>query len=226
MVLSELITSIILIMIIAVSAIIGAKKGFIKMVAGFVEYIVSFFFAYTFCSRLTGVMNKIPFIANMITDTEMPELGETSGLFDKAKEIITYIVKNVMNGADANETVKAIINNYIAKILSTVFSFVAIFLIVLLVQKLIVAILSLMAKNSALGTANKLLGFVFGMFVGSFWTWGAIKIFVSFALPMLTEKYPEVFPPDFTSEFLIKFFLEFNPVSAILNLLSWLADKL
>lgn len=226
MVWSELITGAVLIIIIVVSAIIGAKKGFIRMVAGLIEYIVSFFLAYTFCSKLTAVTSKIPFIADMMTDTDMPELPEGAGLFEKAKETISFIVKNTLEGGDTDATVKAITDNYIANILSTVIAFVAIFLAALLVQKILVAVFDLLTKNSLLGKANRFLGFLFGALVGSFWTWGATKLFVSFLLPMLTEKYPESFPADFTSNFLIKFFLEFNPVSAILNLLSWIADKI
>ena len=42
----------VMVLIIAISTFIGMKKGFIRMVAGFVEYVISFLLAYVFCSKL------------------------------------------------------------------------------------------------------------------------------------------------------------------------------
>ena len=63
----DFIIAAVFILVIAISAFIGMKRGFLRMVAGFVEYIVAFLFAYVFCSRLAVYMKRIPFIANMIT---------------------------------------------------------------------------------------------------------------------------------------------------------------
>ena len=44
----DFIIAAVFILVIAISAFIGMKRGFLRMVAGFVEYIVAFLFAYVF----------------------------------------------------------------------------------------------------------------------------------------------------------------------------------
>ena len=91
----NLIIGAVLILIVVISALVGMKKGFLKMVAGFIEYIVAFLSAYVFYSRLNIYVKKIPFIANMITDVEMPQFEDGIGLWDKIKSVVGSIVQNL-----------------------------------------------------------------------------------------------------------------------------------
>ena len=216
----------VMVLIIAISAFIGMKKGFIRMIAGFVEYVVSFLLAYVFCSKLAVYVKKIPFIAKMVTDTEMPSLeGMTLG--EKIKFVVDYIVDNVIaKGADqASLEAAAIVKNYIASIISTAIAFILIFVVTLLLQKLIVLLLDLAAKAPGLKQINGGLGFVFGLVCGSFWTWLLANIFVRAALPILCAKFPETFTEALASGAVMTFFLKINPVSLVLNFLTWIADK-
>jgi uncharacterized membrane protein required for colicin V production len=222
----DIIIAAVMVLIIAISAFIGMKKGFIRMIAGFVEYVVSFLLAYVFCSKLAVYVKKIPFIAKMVTDTEMPSLeGMTLG--EKIKFVVDYIVDNVIaKGADqASLEAAAIVKNYIASIISTAIAFILIFVVTLLLQKLIVLLLDLAAKAPGLKQINGGLGFVFGLVCGSFWTWLLANIFVRAALPILFAKFPETFTEALASGAVITFFLKINPVSLVLNFLTWIADK-
>ncbi len=222
----DVIIAAVMVLIIAISAFIGMKKGFIRMVAGFVEYVVSFLLAYVFCSKLAVYVKKIPFIAKMVTDTEMPSLeGMTLG--EKIKFVVNYVVDNaIAKGADqASLEAAAIVKNYIASIISTAIAFVLIFVVTLLLQKLIVLLLDLAAKAPGLKQINGGLGFVFGLVCGSFWTWLLANIFVRAALPILCAKFPETFTEALASGAVMKFFLKINPVSLVLNFLTWIADK-
>lgn len=222
----DIIIAAVMVLIIAISAFIGMKKGFIRMIAGFVEYVVSFLLAYVFCSKLAVYVKKIPFIAKMVTDTEMPSLeGMTLG--EKIKFVVDYIVDNVIaKGADqASLEAAAIVKNYIASIISTAIAFILIFVVTLLLQKLIVLLLDLAAKAPGLKQINGGLGFVFGLVCGSFWTWLLANIFVRAALPILCAKFPETFTEALASGAVITFFLKINPVSLVLNFLTWIADK-
>mgnify|MGYP002679737529 FL=1 len=222
----DIIIAAVMVLIIAISAFIGMKKGFIRMIAGFVEYVVSFLLAYVFCSKLAVYVKKIPFIAKMVTDTEMPSLeGMTLG--EKIKFVVDYIVDNVIaKGADqASLEAAAIVKNYIASIISTAIAFILIFVVTLLLQKLIVLLLDLAAKAPGLKQINGGLGFVFGLVCGSFWTWLLANIFVRAALPILCAKFPETFTEAIASGAVMTFFLKINPVSLVLNFLTWIADK-
>ena len=222
----DIIIAAVMVLIIAISAFIGMKKGFIRMIAGFVEYVVSFLQAYEFCSKLAVYVKKIPFIAKMVTDTEMPSLeGMTLG--EKIKFVVDYIVDNVIaKGADqASLEAAAIVKNYIASIISTAIAFILIFVVTLLLQKLIVLLLDLAAKAPGLKQINGGLGFVFGLVCGSFWTWLLANIFVRAALPILCAKFPETFTEALASGAVMTFFLKINPVSLVLNFLTWIADK-
>ena len=222
----DIIIAAVMVLIIAISAFIGMKKGFIRMIAGFVEYVVSFLLAYVFCSKLAVYVKKIPFIAKMVTDTEMPSLeGMTLG--EKIKFVVDYIVDNVIaKGADqASLEAAAIVKNYIASIISTAIAFILIFVVTLLLQKLIVLLLDLAAKAPGLKQINGGLGFVFGLVCGSFWTRLLANIFVRAALPILCAKFPETFTEALASGAVMTFFLKINPVSLVLNFLTWIADK-
>ena len=222
----DIIIAAVMVLIIAISAFIGMKKGFIRMIAGFVEYVVSFLLAYVFCSKLAVYVKKIPFIAKMVTDTEMPSLeGMTLG--EKIKFVVDYIVDNVIaKGADqASLEAAAIVKNYIASIISTAIAFILIFVVTLLLQTLIVLLLDLAAKAPGLKQINGGLGFVFGLVCGSFWTWLLANIFVRAALPILCAKFPETFTEALASGAVMTFFLKINPVSLVLNFLTWIADK-
>lgn len=222
----DLIIAAILVLIIAVCAFIGMKKGFIRMVAGFVEYVVSFLIAYVFCGKLAVHVKKLPFIAKMISDVEMPSL-EGLSLGEKIKSVISYIVDNaIKNGVESTTAeTTAIVKNYIASIISMAIAFVALFVIAMLLQKLIVWLLDLVARAPGLKQLNGGLGFLFGLMCGSFWTWLLSNGFAKAVLPILAAKFPNTFSEDIASGAVMKFFMKINPVSLVLNFLTWIADK-
>ena len=204
--------------ILILSAVIGFFRGFIKSVAGLIEYIASFFIAYTFASPASIFVKKIPFIANMITDVEMPAIDPTASFGQKLLTMVRYITQSgLTNGS--NETIKQIANNYVADLLSIFIAFAVIFIVSILLLKLIALLLNKFAQANGIKQLNRLLGLVFGSFIGFLITWIIAQIFTNFALPILSVNYPDVIDADMGKTIFMKLFTTYNPISLLMNAL-------
>ncbi len=206
---------IVLIAIVVVFAIIGAKKGLFLAVAGFASHFVGLFAAVFFYKPFSSLVKKLPFLANMITDVEMPELDTGEGLTDNFKAIMEYIVAN----EDIGGTAEAITNNLIAEVVSIAIAFIVLFVGVSLLTKLVFHILNLAAKMPVLKQINGTLGAVMGVFTGLFWAWIFALFFSGLLFPICHGNWPNIFADDMLESFVFKLCLEFNPIAFIANLL-------
>lgn len=220
----EFIIAAVFVLILAACAFVGVKKGFIRMIAGFVEYIISFFVAYVFCTKLAVVVEQLPFLKKMITAVEMPEFEKGAGFSEKTKAVLDYLGDALTAGEDVGEKTKAVMSNYLADIIATVLAFIALFIVTLLVLKLLVFIIDKAMKAPVLNGTNKVLGFLFGLFCGSFWTWLIATVFAKL-LPFLSDRFPSVFSEVIADSPVMIFFLKINPISLFLSALTWIADK-
>lgn len=205
-----------LFLIILISTIVGYFRGFLKTVAGFVVYIFSFYIAYSIAPFVSKYVKLIPFIKNMITDVSMPSIDESATISQRLLEMVKYVALNSMNN---DENVKAISNNYLAEILSTIIAFIGTFIIVLLLLKILVKLLHTLLAKVGLGGVNKVFGLITGFLLGLFITWMISNGFVKFVLPILSVNYPDVVSASIGESSLMKFFMNFNPISLIMNLL-------
>ena len=203
-----------LFLIIIISALVGFFRGFVKSVAGFLVYIVSFFAARTFTPLLAVVMKRLPFIAKMITDIEMPVLDNSSTTLQKIIEMVKYIYNS---GKSTDEAIKQIANNYLAEVLSYVIAFIILFIAIFIILKLVVLLIHKIAQTPVLKQINKILGLLVGILTGFFITWLISNAFTNIILPILSSSYPDVIPYSIGQTSLMKFFMESNPISWIMN---------
>jgi len=218
---------VILIIILSVCALIGWKKGFVRALRGFVTYIVSFAVANTLYRVVAKSVIKLSFLQKMITDVEMPEVSANATFLDKMSEIIKYISgKASFSDVDKTaETVKAIINNYIAELLASVIGFIVIFIVMVLILKLLLWILDMVvSKTPVIRQANGLLGSIVGLLTGLFWTWIISNVFVNFALPILNEKWPTVFVSEIADSFIVNLCTKINPITYLFMLINLISN--
>ena len=90
-----------LILVLVISALIGLGRGFVRSIAGLAEYIIAFFVANRFYTLGAELVVKIPFLAKLKTDVDMPELDSGVGFFEKLKAIIDHLISTALNSGDA-----------------------------------------------------------------------------------------------------------------------------
>lgn len=213
---------IILLVIIVVFAIVGAKKGFVKSVSGFVSYIVSFFVTLALYKKATNLVKRLPFIANLITDTEMPEFSPgNDGFMEKIKVIVNYIISS----DDVSEATDAVVKNLVAEILSTVIAFVAVFLIALLIMKLVFLIIGIFVKAPLIKQADGALGLLFGILNGFFWAWLGANLFGNLLFPILSSKWPDIFIHQMLDSVIYNLCTKINPMTYIFMAIQKISGK-
>ncbi len=212
---------IILIAVIVISAVAGMKKGFIKSVAGFVSHIVSFILTLLFYDRFAVYVKRLPFLANMITDVDMPELEGGSTFMQK----IEIVVDHIISSEDVSAASEAIIKNYIADIIATVISFVVLLVGFILLFKLVFWLLDFAVKAPVVRQINGVMGLVFGVFIGLFWAFIFANLFGNILFPIFNAKWPEIFLDDMLDSVVFKLCTNVNPITYIFLFLKKLLNK-
>ena len=206
---------IILILIVVVFALIGAKKGFFKSVSGFASYVVGMIIATIFYQPFMAIVKRLPFFANRITDVEMPNLAEGEDMMEKLKIIMNYIIDN----EDIGEKAEAIMNNLIVDVGATLISFGLLFIASSLIIKLVFLLLDFTAKMPVIKQINGMLGAVVGAITGIFWSWLFSVVFGGVIFPILNANYPQIFMDEMLESFVFKLCSEFNLIAFISALL-------
>ena len=212
---------IILIAIIVIFAVVGTKKGFIKSVSGLVSHVLSFILALVFYKRFTVYVKRLPFLANMITDVDMPNFEGADGFMEKIKMIVNYIISS----DDVSVASKAVVNNLIADVIATVIAFAVLLLGFILLFRLAFLLLDLMAKVPVIKQANGVLGLVSGLFLGLFWAWIAANLFGNLLFPILNAKWPEIFMDEILESIVFKLCTSANPMTYIFMILQKIFGK-
>lgn len=226
---------ILLIVIILIFLIVGAKKGLVKSVSGFLVYILAFTFANYFYTFVMKLMDRIGFIANLkiteATEAAGSILGEESGFIERISRIGSAVFSGKLLSSDASiidpealtET-QNLLNYLIGDTISALLSFVALFIVLLLLLKLIAYLLNeLFTKVEGLKQVNSILGGLFGTVCGFFWAWVFAKVFVSFLFPLLNGKFPLVFPAEMIESRVVSICLAVNPLSFLMLFTNWFA---
>lgn len=203
-----------LLLILIISGIVGMCRGFVRSIAGILEYITAFIVANRFYTSVSLIVSKLPFISKMITNVEMPDLSEGKGFFEKIKAILVYIFQN---SSSADDSIAGdVINNYVAELLSKTIAFAVLFFVTLLILKLAVWIIDRFCDLPFLNFTNKTLGLIFGLMLGLTVTWIISHLFVNTLLPILAEHYGDIFSYEMGETALVKFFMKFSPVALIM----------
>ena len=218
---------ILLIAVLAICVVVGWKRGFIRALRGFVTYILSFAVANSLYRLLAKSIIALPFLQNMITDVDMPDIPANATFLDKVSAIIQYISEQ--SGEEGlggtSEVVEAVINNYIAELLAAVISFLIVFLVTVLVLKLLLWILDMIvSRMPIIRHANGLLGCLIGLLNGFFWTWMISNVFVNFALPFLSDKWPAIFGSAMANSFVVNLCTKINPITYLFMLINLISN--
>ena len=213
----SIILSIVLILIVVLFAVIGAKKGFFATIAGFVSPLASLVLTLLFYKPVAALL-KSSLFANMVTDTSGME--NFFNEFNATDDVIAKLnlAMNYLNENDLNEAVEAIKNNIMAEVLSIAIAIVGLFVVLLIVLKILFKVLDIVAKLPVLNQANALLGAVIGACEGFIWCWVFALVFGSFIFPSLNASNPELFTADMLTSPVYQFCTQFNPVGLIMSL--------
>ena len=220
-----LIVDIALIAVLAVCIFFGWKKGFIHAISKFLTYILSFVFANIFWKYLAVYVGRIPFIQNLVTEgVEGPTFKEGTSFMEKLKTMFTFLAGDMIQNGNAENTT-AIMNNYLAEILTMVISFAVIFIVAMLLLKLLFRLLdSVIKKIPVVKQINGILGAVTGFLNGSIWTWAIANLFVKAFLPSLNQINPTIFSMEIAESFIVTLCTKINPITYILQFISWISS--
>ncbi len=220
-----LIVDIALIAVLALCVFLGWKKGFIHAISKFLTYILSFIIANIFWKHIAVYVGRIPFIQNLITEgVEGPVFEEGASFMDKIKSMFTFMAGDmIQNGNAENST--AVMNNYLAEMLTMIISFALIFIVAMLLLKLVFRLLNaIINKIPVVKQLNGILGAVTGFLNGSIWTWAIANLFVKAFLPTLNRINPNIFSMEIADSFIVTLCTKINPITYIFQFISWISS--
>ena len=220
-----LIVDIALIAVLALCVFLGWKKGFIHAISKFLTYILSFVFANIFWKYLAVYVGRIPFIQDLITEgVEGPTFEKGTSFVEKLKTMFTFLAGDMIQNGNTDNTT-AVMNNYLAEILTMVISFAIIFIVALILLKLAFRLLdSIIKKLPVIKQANGILGAIVGFLNGSIWTWAIANLFVKAFLPSLNKVNPTIFSMEIAESFIVTLCTKINPITYILQFISWISS--
>ncbi len=229
------IVDLLIIAILIIGSVIGAKKGFIKSVLKMGAGIISVIISYAFTSKLadffnrkyifTPVKEKIGAAVNQyITDINGGEIS-AEGLVNAIPEslrnilsLVGYNVDEVANNAfeAGNNTLEKFISSsseLVANILSTIFAFVILFLGTFVVLKILSVVLDAVIKKiPGVSQINSALGFLFGFLctIINIWIFSGLAISVLEAIRVSSPDFLNGFSAENTV--ILKLFTSINPI--------------
>lgn len=230
----------VLVAVIALSAFIGYKKGFIDEILDLVSGIVAFFAAY-FLTPLAAPYVNDHFLFDKISQKAADLIngliaGSGGDVFGDGSANETFrsivgkfgadydVIKDRFTGMMSQQSAKAVsaISTHIAKPVSYALSyalcFIIIFIAALFILWLIKRLLDLAAKLPPLEKANKALGLIVGVLFGILFVW-VISVVLKLGLPYLSVMAPSVFPEDlFEKSYVFRAAYYLNALRSMVNI--------
>ncbi len=233
------ILDIILVVIIIVSVVYGAKKGFFKSLTSLLSGIASLFVAYTFTPPLSNYI-KDTFILDKVAKSlaktfasiaesgtgssesaayDLTALFEDSQFADVVKRAglsVQYFAETFTdNTYDAVETCAYAVAEPLSKAVSEILAFSILFVVAFVVFKVLTSVVGLLFKLPILKDIDKNLGVIFGALCALFFVW-VFAMSADSLFGALSAIAPSSFGSDITdNSILLGFFAKFNPISAI-----------
>ncbi len=214
---------------------IGAKRGFIKTVAG----IVAFVAALAVSALLSGPVSQIVYdkaVEPTILETVETQVEQTEGTaienLNNAYESLPTVVKNLLaqvGVADVNdlanvmpigtetpvsESVNAVIEPLLVPLLKAVCSLL-LFFIVYIVVSIVLRVLNLVAKLPLLKQLNKTLGLIGGVVSGALWALLAVTVIQVLAATSAADGAVTLQAISETT--VVRMIAEINPLSGALT---------
>ena len=229
------IVDLLIIDILIVGSVVGAKKGFIKAALKMGAGIISIIISYIFTSRLAEFFNKKYIfspveekisvaISRYITDINGEEISAESlvnAIPESLRNILSlvgYNVNDVANNAllAGNNTLEKFISSsseLVANILSTIFAFVILFLGTFIVLRILAVVLDAVIKKiPGISQINSALGFLFGFLctVVNIWTFSGLAISLIEAIRVSNPDFLNGFSAENTV--ILNLFTSINPI--------------
>lgn len=236
------ILDIVLVAIMVICIVYGAKKGFFKSLMSLLSGICALLIALTFTPSLSAHLNEryiLEPIAEgiettflsiaekddgsgydkdlLMNDSQFMSLMEDAGYSEEAVEKELYVTDASDNAVIAYlaYTVAA----PIAKTASDIFAFIILFVASLIILKIITLIISVFLKLPVLKELDVTLGLIFGIVSAVFFAF-VFSMMASHLANALSTVAPGTFTKDFVEGSLIlELFAKYNPVSALSDLL-------
>ncbi len=211
-------------LILAVCAFIGYKRGLIHTLSKFISYLLSFTFANQLYVFLARPIMKLFFAETSSMINEVP-FSERMTFLDRLRDSFELIKENAILVGDAEtmERAKLLTDYGVAVLLSSFAAFVLTFVLSYFLMKLFIYLMNgLITKIAVLKQINGVLGGVFGLLNGFFWTWAITGVFARFILPTLTEKWPSVFVAEISNSVIIQLCTKINPITYLIEFINFI----
>ncbi len=232
-----------IIIIICIMIIVtSTKKGFIKSIMGLGSNIAAIFVGAAFTPVIAPIVSEkyiLKPIAEGIRDTLESLVKNPSGGFDIDKalseipvefnEILSRYgadidkIKNSFSGIN-NGTQESIdelaemITAPVANTISSVLTFLLLFIATIIVLSIITFILDMIFKFPILNTANGALGFLFGVICALLTAW-ILSVSISYFVGAMNSVYPQLFDKNLVeNSMVLDFFVKYNPIKVIGNM--------
>ena len=219
----------------------GWKRGLIKSVIGLVCDAVSLVVAYALTPYLSGyicdnfVLGKVSEgidatvrsaatgSAGADVSTFLTSIPETlAGVLTRYnvgdEALRNYISSLSDTGEEAVKKVSDFIARPTSQLISNALSFIAIFVVSLIVLRLLSKLIILIFKAPVLKTADRAAGVVFGLINALFVVW-VLSLAISVGAGALGSYMPKWFGETVEHSFVLKFLSSYNPISVIKNVL-------
>ena len=223
----DIIFDIVLVAILLLGIIIGAKRGFIGTIAKPVRIASSLGLAFVFCEKVGESLIK-PMISAPIT-TQIAEIinqkyaevtAATSGnlptIIKLAAGLAGINLEELgVEGENYVEALIGMITEPIIAIAATIISFVLLFIVLMLVLRVALWLLNMMIDGGFVGVINRVIGCIvtFSFALVIVWAIASLTEFV-FNIPALADMQAI---KDFNGGFVYKFFKGLSPLELLLS---------
>ena len=236
------ILDLILIAIMVICIVYGAKKGFFKSLMSLLSGICALLIAFTFTPSFSAHLNERYILEPIATGIETTFLSiaekEDGSGYDKDLLMKDSQFMSLMKdaGFTDEETEKELFENEssdnavisylaytvaspISKTVSDILAFIVLFVVSLIILKLLTVVIGLFLKLPVLKNLDRSLGFVFGIAGAVFFAF-VFSMMVSHLTNALSTVAPGTFTKDFVeSSLILELFAKYNPISILSNLL-------
>ena len=225
-----------IIAILIIGSVVGAKKGFIKAVLKMGAGIISIVVAYAFTSRVADffsqkyifspIKEKISSAVNhYLTDANGGALTSESlvnAIPEPLRNILSFVGYNVDEVANnaleaGNNAIESFINSssaLVANILSTIFAFVILYFGTYILLRILAFVLDAVFKKiPGISQINSALGFLFGFLctIINIWIFSGLAISLIEAIRVSSPNFLNGFAAENT--IVLKLFTSLNPIS-------------
>lgn len=194
-----LVLDVVVLCVIAISAIIGFKKGFLKSVLDFFSWIVCLAVAILLAKYVARLINGIYDFASLIGskisaglhgdyfNTPINEMSaeQIAAIPSGLNGFLTQIVKIVLDSSKfdpaSTSTIGALVGTSVGSISMVIISGILVFIVLKIVVFILSKIFNKIASTKILGTLNKILGLAFGVLKAAF-----VIVALNFVLCLLT----------------------------------------